>query len=496
MQRFIVFRKMLFAFLTVAIYTVFSMNQVSVNATDSKVDGAIDSYGYNNPATVSQVRILEDDGLTSVATISRIDNFFIEFQVRDIDGFENLDVYIALYNNDESDKNDDSGLLKTFINSGYSDEALVLRWVAKERATYLVNSGSTTMTGITTGENSILVKSGSNALDFNTANSGLADFVTPAAFTNNSGVGGHTWEVIPSGLIASYTVIESGLATTLSGTTVIDSGVRNLTYNVRIPFRMSKVAPSSGVWNVGVYVQDLLQIEKPTPRTNIVEYEDGYATSGITNLWYGELSIQSQNSIVFDDVEAGSGFHPSTDTASVLFISNGVYTQQFQTDTTWTPDERIPTRPIYAYLISDSGMVEAQFEDPDYRLGAEGNRFALQVKRVSLDGDTGQAGEWVSILLPTHSYQVLDGESNENFVPDITQSGANTNANNQFIYRQNDSSGVVQSAIAAVDSADKTSEVWRESLSLSFQLRNSQVFQEATVYTRQHHCRSIKSTRR
>jgi hypothetical protein len=166
---------------------------------------------------------------------------------------------------------------------------------------------------------------------------------------------------------------------------------------------MAKVAPSSGVWNVGVLVQDRLQLEISEPRSNLLEQHALFASSFYENQWYGEVEIISTNLISFTDVEAGSGFQQADQRGiesglQVRFISNGAYQQQVQSDTTWRPETIIPGRPAFAYLVFDSGLSSNLNSSEDQLiLENEGNRFAMQARRIQL-GDSAAQGDFINIV--------------------------------------------------------------------------------------------------
>ena len=397
----IVLQKVYVAFVLLVLLTI----QVSVpvvNAND-EVDGSVTTFGFNNPAIISNVYITDSGGSVLIASgsttaaLTRNDSFFINFTIFDLDGFANLDVYIALFNNDLNEAETSSGVLINEINSGVKDRAFVLRWLAPERSTYLSGLSSETFRfPITAGASSFLVKSGATEISSGTYNSGIFDFVTPSEFNLNQDV---TWEVT-SGVAPVTTVTDSGTVTTTGQAPT----VRNIEYTVRVPFKMSKVAPSSGVWNLGIMVHDRLQQEIIGERTNVMVDTYKYAPAFYRNQWYGEVLIVNSNIVTFTNVEAGSGFQTSDQSGEasgiqVRFTSNGTYNQTVTSDTTWIPAVTIPTRPIYAYLVFNSGFAAANGTEARRLLNEEGNRFSLGARRIKLgDGETNVDALFVEIF--------------------------------------------------------------------------------------------------
>ena len=369
-----------------------------------------------------------------------------------------------------------SGAIIDAIDSGVTDSALVVRWLSKERSEYLSGLSDTTFAfPIASGVDNFLVKSGTSVININSFNSGVEDFNTTTSFNAQPNV---TWEVDQSNVLSGVsTVLQSGVVNVFDegSNTPTSSGVRNIKYQVQIPFKLSKVAPSSGVWNVGIMVHDRLQQEIAIPRTDVVEDHYAFALGGYGNQWYGEVSIVSQDDkISFTNVAAGSGFQLAdqsgvTSGIQVRFISNGTYNQQVQSDTTWNPTTTIPTRPAFAYLVFNSGL-EVTSGDSLGRLDGEGNRFALQARRLLIEGDNGDdPTDFVDILpaaVPT---------SNDDLIPLKTD---------EDIYRLADANQVPQdeakaSVIRPISSAEGTTEAGVVS-TFEFQLRLSAVFQKTT----------------
>ena len=468
-----VIQKTYTAFLTVIIFTVFLMPQ-SVNANNTPVQGELVSYGYNNPTIVDGVKILASSGavLGESDPLDRLADFIIEFDVFDIDGFDHLDVYIALYNFASTD----SGVLATVINSGVNDNALVLRWIAPERSIYLSGLylsglesglGETFNFVIESGKSNFLVKSGTTPLIVDSYNSGISDFKTPSVFNDQNNV---TWQVTTTALpTASGLVTDSGLVTQYVNGVEDSSGLRNIKYKVQIPIKMSKVAPSSGVWNLGVLVYDRLQQEIIDEKTNEISIHDAYASRAYSNLFYGEVSIVGGSGLTFIDVAAGSGFETSDSGVTVRFISNGIYRQQVQADTTWTPAQTVPNRPIFAYLVSSGTYLEANPTD-EAELD-KGNRFALQARRTRI-GTGGGSTSFVDIELPDYGTEVLIPLVN------AVQTGSGPR-----IYRESLTDQDIRRSKIVTISNDtaKTTEVGVDS-DFEFALKLSEVFQN-TTYT-------------
>jgi hypothetical protein len=237
---------------------------------------------------------------------------------------------------------------------------------------------------------------------------------------------------------------------------------------------MSKVAPSSGDWNYTVYVFDRLQQEISQPNTGIVEPHILRASDDYTNEWYGEIEVLGVAAIEFPTVEAGSGMTPSSGVITARFTSNGIYSQLVSADTTWTPNSQVPGRPLFAYLIPSSGFSSQGTVDRN-SIDTQGNRFALEARRVSI-AEGGTAEDYVGVVLP---------DAAEDLAP----------ANNAtLIYRQNRSGAnntIIKSKIVEIATADGTTEFGVES-TFDFRIQLSRVFQtvhfvnadeETTIYT-------------
>ncbi len=463
----------IFILLTVVVHLAEPIEVIASDASGS-VDGAVTSFGFNNPTDVSGIEILDSSGNAINSglgsnSLTRVEEFRIEFDIFDLDGFQHLDVYVVLFNNNSAtaESSTASGVLAAAINGGVTDNAIVYRWLSPERSIYLsglVASGVTYEFDITSGVDNVLVKSGTSTIDENTFNSGITDFVTPAEFNAITGI---TWETA-SGVTLFSSVLQSGLVTTLSGTEVVDSGVRNLKYRVSIPFILSKVAPSSGVWNLGVMVHDRLQQEVETARTDEVITYHVYASEPYKNQFYGEVEILGPSAISFTNVIADTGFQISDQSGvqgvEVRFTSNGVYSQSVQTDSTWTPLNRLNLFPEFAYLTANSGVNVTTGADKTEL--DKGNRFALQARRTEL-GDDVQTNRSFADVLPGFD----TGNASRLVIP----------ANDETAYRQGLGVSVVNSLISVMESDNPTSEAGRTAR-FEFGLRLSTNFQN-TTYT-------------
>ena len=469
-------RKVYFAFIAMLLMTGVSLvNNVEATATPP-IDGSVTSFGFNNPTIISGVVITDTDGIeirsgvVGNADLTRLDDFILQFDVYDIDGFSNLDVYVVLFNTDSSSVETESGVMLTAINSGVNDRGLVIRWIAPERGAYLSGLTETFEFPVNSGSDTFLVKSGITPISSGTYNSGVVDFVSTSDFNNLASV---TWTVDSYSTSGTSTVLQSGVVNNFDAGT---SGIRNIQYRVTIPFKMSKVAPSSGVWNVGVMVHDKLQQEIPEPKTDEIVKHFGFSPA-YYNQWYGEVSIVGNSGISFTNVLAGSGFQSVdqsgvTSGIQVRFTSNGTYNQQIQSDTTWRPAVTNPARPAFAYLVFNSGLDATSGDDKD-RLDQQGNRFALQARRIKL-GDEGEtlSAEWVEIV------------PFEPTVDNINNSGLVPNKDDLSLYQEADANQVPigsprSSRIGPINFAEGTTEVGVVSI-FEFQLRLSSVFQNTT----------------
>ncbi len=481
----IMFQKIYVAFVLLALLAI-QVTLPEVNASTT-IDGSLRSYGFNNEATISGITITNSGGTvissgaaSETGDLTRTDSFFINFVVSDLDGFDHLDVYVVLFNNDRGVEEDSSGVMASQIDSGVTDRSFVVRWLAPERSVYL--SGlSLSPTNETfefpidsgVGESNFLVKSGASSIDSNTYNSGIVDFVTPENFNANSP---STWRVT-SGETPTATVTDSGVVNNFAAGT---SGIRNIQYTVSIPFTMSKVAPSSGVWNVGIMVHDRLQQEITEERTDVMEDAYEYAPAYFKNQWYGEVLIVGNSDISFIDAPAGSGFQISDQSGlasgiQAQFISNGTYSQEMISDTTWSPAETIPTRPAFAYLVFSSGLDSAT-GDSDTRLRIEGNRFAIQARRIQLAmaGDTPNSTNTLEATFVDIMPATSAGVTTANLIPPL----------NSSIYQlANPDQTPIDSAkpgqIAVISTAPGTDELGVRSI-FEFQLRLSSTFQNTT----------------
>jgi hypothetical protein len=436
----------------------------------------VTSFGYNNPTIISGVQItntsaVEINSGNTAAGLTRLNDFVLQFDVYDIDGFSNLDVYVVLFNTDSDSVESASGVMITAINSGVNDRGLVIRWIAPERGEYLSGLSENYSFPVNSGSDTFLVKSGITPISSGTYNSGVVDFVTTSEFNDLSSV---TWAVDHISTSGTSTVVQSGVVNTFDQSGVVSSsGVRNIRYRVTIPFKMSKVAPSSGVWNVGVMVHDKLQQEIAEPKTDEIEKHFSYSPA-YYNQWYGEVRIEGTSGISFTNVAAGSGFQKVDQSGvdsgiQVRFTSNGTYFQGIQSTTTWRPNVTIPTRPAFAYLVFNSGLDNAA-NDPTIkeRLDQQGNRFALQARRIRIGSSNDSDPQWVNIL-PYDPADVASG-----LVPAVTES---------FYQQANEDqtpiASPLPSRIGFINSAEGTTEIGVVSI-FEFQLRLSSVFQNTT----------------
>ena len=447
--------------------------EASTGDASGTTDGSLTSFGFNNPTFVSGIQIMDASGTTAIGSgfdareLTRLSEFVIQFDVYDLDGFKNLDLYIALFNLDSPSATTDSGVLETVMNSGLSDTSLVLRWLAPERASTLSGMNPSNLV-ITSGHDNFYVKSGVSPISSGVINDS-ANFIDPS--TLNESI---TWEA-GSGVqfgTASSQVLQSGVFNVFdgSGTTIESSGVRNIQYRVRIPIRMSKVAPTSGVWNLGVMVHDRLQQEiENESKTNTTVITHRFADDYYQNQWYGEVNIVDQNpQIIFSGVQAGStGFKTSEasglEGVEVLFISNGQFNQQVQADSTWNPLIEEFGRPQFAYLVASSGLDDTN----DVLLRTQGNRFALQARRTQFAGGDSENLTWTDIL-------PLDGGLDPTvLIPPADNSG---------IYRanRNPGSSAVTSVIGTISTVNVRTDETGVTSRFEFGLRISSVFSNTT----------------
>jgi hypothetical protein len=475
------FQKLYVVLVVLLAVVVHLAEPIEVEATTGDASGTaggeIQSFGFNNPTIISGVQIMDASGVNVITSgadsvsLTRLQEFVLQFDVYDLDGFSHLDVYIALFNLDSASAMTDSGVLDAVIDSGLSDTSLVIRWMAPERSLYLsgLSSGieETFEFPIISGQDNFYVKSGISPINSGTYNSGLTDFIDPSVVS-----GAVTWEVA-SGLLfgaARSSVLQSGVFNEFdgSGTTVINSGVLNFQYRVQIPIRLSKVAPSSGVWNLGVMIHDRLQQEIDTPRTDDLVKTDAFAPTFYKNQWYGEVSIVTANPAVnFGIVRAGSAdrsisLQSGLEGIEFRFISNGAFNQQATTDSTWVPSVTVPNRPQFAYLVSSSGL---NSNDGFLVNVGEGNRFSIEVRRTVHIGVEETGNAFVSILPKTDDTYIAS-----NAVP------ARSSSTIYRLNREGNNSAQIQGLIGTISTGDdRTSEVGITS-QFEFGLRLSPLF--------------------
>ena len=458
------FLKTYVAFLMTLVLVSVSFANVTVSGnTEDSTEGEITSFGFNNPTVVSGLRIMVESGLNSGnfeenTSLSRATKHQLQFDIEDIDGFDHLDVYVVLYKSDT--KTNDSGLAIQYLNSGVSDEALVLRWISPERSIYLSGltlppTDETFLFTLTSGIDNFLVKSGTEPL-LNSYNSGINEFFTSGVFNDQSLV---TWNIdnTPDSVVS-----KSGIVSVYSGTTVDSSGVRAIKRQVTIPITISKVLPQSGVLNYAVIAYDRLQQETSTTKTGEVfgYHVDNQISYGVQ--FYGEIDIDTVDpTVVFSGVQAGSGlFQQSEGIITATFISNNIYKQSFSSDTTWVPNVVTQGLPQFAYLVPASGLIGGNTHDPNEFLISEGNRFALRALRETIAGN-GPATDPVDLLL------ITAGEANDDVV---LSSGAGQYAQTRTSY----SAGPSKDSVIA--QADPTNELGVVS-TFRFEIKLSSVFQ-------------------
>jgi hypothetical protein len=401
------FLKTYVAFLMTLVLVSVSFANVTVRgATTDDTTGEITSFGFNNPTDVSGLRLLESGAgsFTVTTTLSRAFRQQLQFEVEDVDGFDHLDVYVVIYKH--SEKTTDSGIALQHLNSGVSDNALVLRWIAPERSVYLsgLTPEETFNFTLTSGIDNFLVKSGSTPL-VNSYNSGISDFVTSGLF-NAIPDTLSTWSIDAT---PASTELKSGVVSVYNDNTVESSGVRVIKRLVQVNFQISKVLPQLGALNYAVIVYDRLQQETSTTKTGAVYSYHADNLQDYDVQFYGEIDITSDNTVEFSGVQAGSGnFQLSEELITANFISNGAYRQSFSSDTTWRPNVVTAGLPNFAYLVPASGLLSGN--DPTDALREQGNRFALRAFRDQLNGQ-GSASTPVDLLLD------VDGDNIGKVIP-------------------------------------------------------------------------------
>jgi hypothetical protein len=210
----------------------------------------------------------------------------------------------------------------------------------------------------------------------------------------------------------------------------------------------------------------------------VLEDHYQYTAEYSKNQWYGEVEIVGNSGLSFTNVQAGSGFQVSDQSGlasgiQARFTSNGTYLQTVVSDTTWVPAQTIPNRPVYAYLVFNSGLDAAEGNIARDRLNADGNRFALQARRIELGGNPELSSTFVDVFPDTVDSRDLSN-SESNFIPELTDD----------MYRAvtgDNSSSNKNGLVGSINQANGTTEIGVLS-TFEFQLRLSGVFQN-TLYS-------------
>jgi hypothetical protein len=222
-------------------------------------------------------------------------------------------------------------------------------------------------------------------------------------------------------------------------------------------------------------VHDRLQQEITTEKTNVLEDHYVYTAEYYKNQWYGEVEIVGNSGLSFTNVQAGSGFQVSdqsgiTSGIQARFTSNGTYLQTVVSDTTWVPAQTIPNRPVYAYLVFNSGLDAAEGTTARDRLNADGNRFALQARRIEFGGNAELSSIFVDVFPAAVGERNLVSQET-NFIPALTDG----------MYRAVEGTSNKNGLVGSINQANGTTEVGVLS-TFEFQLRLSGVFQN-TLYS-------------
>ena len=285
--------KKILSLLLIAFVSVFAITELNA-ATNGDVTGTFTSTGYNNASSIDSDnlainRVTKNEGEAEVAVVTtaltpQLD-YFVEFDISDLDGFDDIVVEFQFYYFDEGTEGD---LTTDFDNNtATAVDAFKILWFGANGNT----DGSTPTTG----------------------------FVFDANST--------TWEFNPE----AYT--GTNFASTATGTT---------TTAFKIYFTPSKVAPasSSGNWIAAVKVYDYIcetgwDFANSTPDNTEFDVVGGYTMD-----WYGEISDGGANSVTWNTATAGMAY--STDAASqqsytgMTFLSNSNYYQQVKSSEVWT----------------------------------------------------------------------------------------------------------------------------------------------------------------
>lgn len=312
------FTKAMVLTLVLALAVVFAPKMEANAATQGDIDGTFTSTGYNNPTDFDtaflKIYAVNPEAPTGDGTLTTNlmpqGYYYMEFQLDDLDGYEDLALEIRLFDF-ESESRTAGEIEAAFDAIGARDnstafetqpDSLSIDW----SATYVADAfSSETFTTLVDGTNAIT---------------------------------GNTWEISPT-YSDGTTALDSASAATSTGT---DEYARTF----RIYFVPSKVAPfsSNGEWVVGVNIIDSLNGEGN--ETETFKYVDGYSMQ-----YYGEVQVATD----IDEVTEGDQA-PVIDWSSVAvgmdydhvdaveqvvgltYISNAAYAERVKASETWEAD--------------------------------------------------------------------------------------------------------------------------------------------------------------
>jgi hypothetical protein len=269
--------------------------------TTGDVTGTFSSTGYNNAVDIDSENLVlnrvtwdavgdAETGTVTTALTPQL-NYYAEFDVSDLDGFDDLVVEFQFFYYDEGTEVSPQ---TDFENNAATDtDAFIVKWFGAN--------------GMVTGD---------------AAAGDTTGFV--------SDMGATSWLDAPiqegEDPVSYYASVVSGTATSKT---------------FKIYFSPSKVAPASstGHWTVGIEVYDYIGETDWVHGTSTADQESFEAVTGFTMDWYGEVTHNAA-SIAWNSATAGMTYGTGADSqqeyTDMTFISNANYYQEVKASEIWT----------------------------------------------------------------------------------------------------------------------------------------------------------------
>jgi hypothetical protein len=332
--------KRLFIIIVFAFLFTFIAPDLNAAETTQIIDGSFTSTGYNNEVYIEPQLIFlyeiemtspgtdltdsSDDVFRTTATtdLTPQNNYYVQFDVEDLDTFTNLAIEFQLVYTDETDE----AQLKTDMIANTNTEVthFFVSW---------------------TLEGGFVFDSNNTSWDFDME-------------YYNDGTNAFSYQ--------SYTE---------------PNGTDDITKTFRIYFSPSKVAPFdlTGNWVAGIVAYDYLEYDDHDDATNPdwSHKSESYPLStdnvtlesklGYTMQWYGEVQITPNSEIVWPDVFPGMDFTDSEAEANftdITYISNSTYYQTVKASELW--------RQSNGNVVEDATLRTSFSTNPN-------NEFKLQV---------------------------------------------------------------------------------------------------------------------